>query len=87
LQIASIRSALLSVMVMEPIFFLRESALRPYFVNENFYKSKKIRAASFWNDLPWLCNVFQEVKVEICIHILKNFGLQNASNHSRVLHI
>jgi len=49
-------------MVMEPVF-LQESALSPYFVNENFYKSKKIRAASLWNDLPWLYNVFQEGKV------------------------
>jgi len=43
--------------------FLRELALSLYFVNENFYKSKKIRAASLWNDLPWLYNVFQAEKV------------------------
>jgi len=45
------------------LFFLIESALRHYFVNENFYKSKKIRAASFWNDFPWHYHVFQEGEV------------------------
>ena len=25
----------------------------------NFYKSKKIRMGSLWNDLAWFCNVFQ----------------------------
>jgi len=46
---------------MEPVY-LQESALTSYFVNENFYKSKKIRAASSWNDFPRLYNVFHEGK-------------------------
>jgi len=45
--------------MVSSLFFLLESALRHYFVNENFSKSKKIRAASLWNYFPWLYNVFQ----------------------------
>jgi len=45
------------------LFSLKKLALSPYFVNANLYKSKKIRAGSLWNDLPWFHYVFQAEKV------------------------
>ena len=50
----------------------------------NFYKSKKMRVGRLWNDLPWLYNIFQAGKVQVCFGKLKNSGLSILHNDSRI---
>jgi hypothetical protein len=52
----------------------------------NLNKSKKMRVGRLWNDLPWLCNVFQAGKVQVCFGNDKFFGLSFLHNHSSMLH-
>jgi hypothetical protein len=48
----------------------------------NLNKSKKMGVGSLWNDLPWLCNVFQAGKVQVCFGNDKFFGLSFFHNDS-----
>jgi len=38
---------------------------------------------SLWNDLPWLYNMFQAGKVQVCFGNDKFFGLSFLHNYSR----
>jgi len=51
----------------------------------DLYKSKKMRAVSLWNDLPWFYNVSQVGKVYTSITILKFFDLPILSKYSETV--
>jgi len=48
----------------------------------DYYKSKKMRAVSLWNDLSWFHNVSQVGKVYTSNTILNFFGFPTFYNHS-----
>jgi len=48
----------------------------------DYYKSKKMRAVSLWNDLSWFHNVSQVGKVYTSNTILNFFGFPTFYNYS-----